>query len=544
MNIGRRLIPLAGVLGAGLALSPAARAEEGGTVYGGERFTHSVRPESVLRVAVSCDAAEGKDDTAKAPDAWNLLVAGKKTGRIGRVSPAAPDDIPLDLFLVVPRDPTMLDAHEDLMEQLTELPYWMNALGHRRHRVHILSYSGCSGSLIAGEGATRLEPHTGRALSGGVETGKPRAMAAVIEAVKQDTTAEKGVCPKFEGADFGALIKDLTTMFTGSFALGAKERGRILAVIHDGRVVADPPAFRGPEVQKLLELFDSLLVLQPDIAPQVWAREVYRGSGPAGRLAQRFFRERIAQDLMRDCVELRGREACLAADQAQARNEAATQVMGMISPRTLTGSINHRQFVTRSSLITLLSGSARIGSQGYTVKQKEVDDAFKRPTKLDQLGCHLAEAGRGGLELLGGYPGQKRTCEVASQEGEAPATMAEIIHRHSPFAKAYTVEVCLDEGKEKLEGPVSYRLELAGGLCVSGERDFKASAGTPSDRLSPDALVQSICGAATTEGASASPCPAGQVCAAEGGSGLDLKWVGLIGVVALIGGFALARRGR
>ena len=121
--------------------------------------------------------------------------------------------------------------------------------------------------------------------------------------------------------------------------------------------------------------------------------------------------------------------------------------------------------------------------------------------------------------------------------------MAEIIHRHSPFAKAYTVEVCLDESKEKLEGAVSYRVELNGGLCVRGERDFRAAAGTPSERLSPDALVESVCGqAAKSAGDSGSPCPAGQVCAPEGGGGLGFKWVGLAVLVALGGGFMIARR--
>lgn len=529
----------------GLAGPAFAQGDDGGSVYGGERFTHPTRPQSVLRVAVDCDAAQNQADAAKRPDAWSLLVAGKKTGRIGRVGPSAPDDIPLDLFLVVPRDMTMLDAHADLMEQISELPYWLSAMGHRRHRVHLITYSGCANTLEKGEGATNLVAHTGSSLDRGVLTNDPKAMAAVVDTVKHDTNEDDSkVCGKFEGADAGAVVKDLVGMFTGPFNLPERQRGRILVFMHDARNVTDEPKFRGAEVQKLLEMFDQLLILQPDIAPMIWAQEVYRGGGPAGRLAKNFFAQRIREDLYRDCVELRGATACKTEGQTASRAAAATQIMATISPRTLTGSINHRQFITRSNLITLLSGSAKVGTRGYTVKRDEVDKAFKRPTGLDQLGCLLAEDGKGGLELMGGYAGQKLTCEKEASPEDDASTMAEIIHAHSPFAKSYTVEVCLDESKDKIEGPVSYRIETAGQLCVSGKRDFRQSAGAPSERMSPQSLVDSVCGLAEGKSAGAGDaCPAGQVCGPPGGGGgLDFKWVGLIAAIALIIGLLVARR--
>lgn len=537
---------LTAVVVTGLANTAFAQGDEGGTVYGGERFTHPSRPQSVLRVAVTCEAAQSRPEAVKSPDAWSLLVAGKKTGLIGRVGPSAPDDIPLDLFIVAPRDMTMLDAHEDLMEQITELPYWLSALGHRRHRLHLLTYSGCRNAQDQGQGETHLVSHTGYSLDKGVLTREPKAMAAVVDTVKLDTNdVDPKICGRFEGADAGLLFEDLVSMFTGAFSLPERQRGRILVLLHDGRNVKTEPKYRGPQVQKLLELFDQLLILQPDIAPMIWAEEVYRGGGPAGRMAKNFFASRVRDDLYRDCVELRGRAACLTDAQKKSRAAAAQQIMGTISPRTLTGSINHRQFITRSNLITLLSGSAKVGSRGYTVKREEVDRAFERPTGLDKLGCLLAEDGKGGLELMGGYPGQTLSCEKAEGTAEEdPSTMAEIIHAYSPFAQSYTVEVCLDEAKDKIEGAVSYRIEAAGQLCVKGQRDFRRSAGTPSDRLSPGALVESVCGLANAEaGVTGSPCPAGQVCAPPGGGGgLDYKWAGLLAAVALVVGLLVARR--
>lgn len=184
------------------------QADEGGTVYGGERFTHPDKPQSVLRVAVTCDAAQSRPDAVKQPDAWSLLVAGKKTGRIGRVGPSAPDDIPLDLFLVIPRDMTMLDAHLDLMEQIREMPYWLSAMGHRRHRIHLITYSGCPNSLEAGEGTNHLVSHTGNSLEKGVLTREPKDMAAVVDTIKHDTNdVDPKICGrKFEGAEAGVAI--------------------------------------------------------------------------------------------------------------------------------------------------------------------------------------------------------------------------------------------------------------------------------------------------------------------------------------------------
>lgn len=530
-------LSLIGATGAMLAASTGAYAA-GGTVFGGERFTDPDSPRSVLRVAVSCDAADANKEGAKAPSAWSLLVAGKRAGKVGRVIPSAPDDIPLDLFLVLPRDLTMLDAHESLMEQLTQLPYWLNAMGHRRHRIHVITYSGCPNGAVPGERSSRLVAETGNSIQQGIISSDPKRMLATVEAIKHDNNnKDRKTCgSKFAGVEFNTLLRDLVGMFSETFTLGKRERGRLVFIMHDGRNVDEKQALTNPEVDKMVTIFDQTVLLQPDIAPLIWAKEVYRGSGPAGRLAKNFFRSRIQQDLYRDCIALRGRTACLTADQKTSRRNAANQIMATVSPRTLTGSINHRQFITRSSLITLLSGSARLGSGTYTGKAKEVDKAFKRPTGLDKLGCRLAEIRKGGLELLGGYPGQKLSCQAAKNTDEAAGTLAEVIERNSPFAKSFTVEVCLDEGDKGLEGEVPYRVEMNSQLCVEGRQNFKSAATSASNRMAPKAVIQSVCGMVAPANNGNNGAKVKNTKAA-----IDYKWIGLAAIAGLILGMLIMR---
>ena len=533
-NTGIKLIGLLGAIG----FAPAAIAAGNGTVFGGERFTDPDNPRSVLRVSVSCDAAPIDQDGPKNPAAWSLLVAGKRAGKVGRVIPSAPDDIPLDLFLVLPRDMTMLDAHETLMEQLTQLPYWLNAMGHRRHRIHVVTYSGCPNGAVPGERTSRLVAETGTSLQQGILSSDPAKMRAMVEAIKNDNNNEdRKVCgSKFPGVEFNTLMRELTGMFSESFNMGTRERGRIIFVMHDGRNVDEKQALTNPEIDKMITIFDQVVLLQPDIAPLIWAAEVYRGSGPAGRLAKNFFRQRIQEDLYRDCIALRGRTACLSADQKSTRRTAANQIMATVSPRTLTGSINHRQFVTRSSLITLLSGSARLGSRSYTGKAKEVDKAFTRPIGIDKLGCRLAELRKGGLELLGGYPGQKLSCQATKNSDEAAGTLAEVIERNSPFAKSYTVEVCLDESDKGLEGEVPYRVEINSQLCVEGRQNFKSAATSASQRMAPKAVIQSVCGMVSPASNGKGD---GKVQAPK--ATIDYKWIGLAGIAGLILGLLIMR---
>jgi hypothetical protein len=433
---------------------------------------------------------------------------------------------------------TMLDAHEMLMEQVRELPFWLKSMGHRRHRIHLLTYSGCPKGRDVGQGDARLVSETGTSLDQGISSGRPDRMAGVVDAIQVDSNVSgTETCGRrFEGAELHGLLRDLLKMATGDYRLGTgerRERGRIALVVHDGRNVSEDAALSNPEIDRMTETFDQVILLQPDIAPLVWAAQVYRSSGPAVRMAKEVFVDRVKKDLYKDCVALRGAAACKTPKERRKRTNAARQVVETVSPRTLTGTIHHRQFVTRSSLVTLMSGSARIGSAKYVGRAREIDRVFRRPTGMDALGCRLAELNKGGLELLGGYPGQELSCgATGSAETDRPG-MARIIERHSPFAHAYTVEVCVDEEGEALTGRTSFRLELDGRTCVEGERDFSRQVGTPSSRLSASAMVASVC-------AEELPPPSCEDCPKE--TTIDYRWTGLAAILGLGIGIILRRR--
>ena len=531
-----------------LALGGAQKsASAQGSVYGVERFEHPTTSQSVLKVAVSCPQRTSTANLkSQDPEAWQFLVMGKNIGEVKRVSPSAPDDIPLDIFFVLPRDMTMLDAHEDLFEQLAALPYWLDGLGHRRHRLSVLTYSGCANGLGRGVGATKLNWETPIKSDDWLESGNPEGLVKLLPGkVPQDnnSTTTKTCGRKFVGADFNTLLRDILDTFGREEVTVSRgqQRGRLLIVLHDGRNVTGKKLTHS-ESKELNQNFDRIIVLQPDIAPMVWAREVYSGTGPAFDLVKKSAALRIRSDLLKDCIDLRGtREACMTPEYRQVRKEKVNQLLEDLPIRTLSGNINHREFITRSSLVSLMTGQAKVNTRVYRSKANEIDRVFKRPNGLDEFACKLAADGKGGLELLGGYEGQKLPCKD-SVDARAVGSLAEVIHRNSPFAQSYTLEICVDAengaAQQLSGGSISFGFFHEDQICAEGLRDFKEEAETREKTIYAAATVQTVCGQKQDKVTSIL-CPDGQVCAEPGP---DYKWLGLIFALGALIGALIFRR--
>ena len=471
-----------------------------GNIYSMEYFKHSNNPRSLLKISLSCtDVTHTKDseiddEVLFDPSVWSLVIGGTSFGVVKKVQPSGPDDIPLEIFLVIPRDMTMLDAYQVLMSQVADFPYWLRALGHRRHWINLMTYSGCKGGQGGGIGTSQLILEN---YEGPISPDNPEQMRKVIRRVRKDYNLRSSrVCGmRFKGAEFYSLVRDITSLMNSGPGKGKSEgRGRVLVVLHDGRNVSNNELSK-EEFDDFARHFNRIMLLQPDIAPMIWASKVYRPSPALQTLMKRHVVAVLSSGLLSECKAFKGVELCLSTAERRKRQQRVGELLNRMPGGFLPSTFNHKKFISRSSLISLLSGSAQAGSTVYRLEIKKIDSIFPRPSKIDKFGCLLRRKNKGGLELLGGYSGQPGKCfgtEVRELNAE---TMAKLVMRNSPYAYSQTLDVCFGESQQDiLSGEVESIIKINRRVCVQRSIKDRVKAQDFLNKLSADNLIETACG--------------------------------------------------
>jgi hypothetical protein len=472
-------------------------------------------------------------------------------GRIVGLRMAEPDDLPMEISMLVPRDRTMQNAHDKLMEMVGTTGALLASLGHRNHVVRLFTYHACQDENHNTAGNAVVEDRGSYPTSGDGPT-RLREVATEIRRAS-------GLC---KPAEFKQVVDGfLQASATPAGKEELVQRTRILIVVHDGMEVAQelrtiqngaPSAPAAELASALAARFQRVLLIEPDIAPTVLKR--YSPQLLKLGAVREHIVDLYVDEIMGECTSQLGSaaDACVSAEAVSRRKKQAEALAGAVGQVQLTSSLGET-FVSRSSLVALAAGAGvRKDSNRWAVTEKQVNAAFPRPQGLDCFGSYLASEGLGALVLFGGLQSNRPVCKGFDvQPPSVASSLADALLRSSPFNGARIAEVCFGSVPTEPTGtasearydvsikqPEGNQLRCASGKLKLPQAAAAAATGTAAATASPDSdrIVASICRPPEEK----APASGGAAVAVASDRTFSLFFVIVVGLACVVSGLGLA----
>lgn len=371
--------------------------------------------------------------TSDLTTAGSMLIDGKPFDLVESRS-ASPAEMPVHLVILVPGDTTLRNSHQVLMTNLGGLPGVQASLGHRAHSVSAFAWSGCSPTRLV----ARIASSDGAA---------PGEFQDALSSLRQESGPAGAPCPI---VDPSRVLRDFATSYGASIRDDAHGRPIVLIALFDG--LRDPRAQPASStdaastVEQLRSVFESTVLVQPDVAPAWLANPRNVARILDRRALGEIVRRRLATEQLQACKELEraspGDVDCASAEWRERMAGIVTnklnEAQNVLADNPLA---KGAQLVTRDSLVTLYAEST---PTPWAAAASRINDLVPRGTELDCLGAELVSRNAGRLVALGGVKGMLLKC--GSGEVSTANTLVAAAAQGVPFFYGKTLVACARDG--------------------------------------------------------------------------------------------------